>query len=66
MTNRRGLLAGKHALLVLLSLLMLFPVLLTLSSALKTRADVRTNPFGLFTSFSLDSVGRAWSVGNFD
>ncbi len=59
------LLTGKHLVLLGLSLVMLFPVVLTISSALKTRSDVRTNPFGLFSSFSLDSVNRAWTIGNF-
>ncbi len=65
MSNRRVLLTGKHLVLLGLSFLMLFPVILTISSALKTRPDVRTNPFGLFSSFSLDSITRAWTVGNF-
>jgi len=65
MRERRALLAGKHGVLLVLSLLMLFPVILTISSALKTRQDVRTNPFGLFSSFSLESLERAWTVGNF-
>lgn len=65
MSSRRRPLITTHALLLFLSLLMLFPVLLTVSSALKTREDVRTNPFGLFSSFSLESVERAWTVGNF-
>ena len=65
MSSRRRPLIGTHALLLFLSLLMLFPVLLTVSSALKTRQDVRTNPFGLFSSFSLESLERAWVVGNF-
>jgi ABC-type glycerol-3-phosphate transport system permease component len=64
-SNRRVLLTGKHVVLLGLSFLMLFPVILTISSALKTRPDVRTNPFGLFSSFSLDSITRAWTVGNF-
>jgi ABC-type glycerol-3-phosphate transport system permease component len=64
-SNRRVLLTGKHLVLLGLSFLMLFPVILTISSALKTRPDVRTNPFGLFSSFSLDSITRAWTVGNF-
>jgi ABC-type glycerol-3-phosphate transport system permease component len=59
------LLTGKHLVLLGMSLVMLFPVVLTISSALKTRADVRTNPFGLFSSFSLDSINRAWTIGNF-
>jgi ABC-type glycerol-3-phosphate transport system permease component len=63
--TRPLVLTGKHLVLLGLSFLMLFPVILTISSALKSRADVRTNPFGLFSSFSLDSVDRAWTVGNF-
>ena len=65
MKSPRALVTGKHLVLLALSFLMLFPVILTVSSALKTRADVRTNPFGLFSSFSLDSLTRAWTVGNF-
>lgn len=61
----RWLAPGKHVVLLGLSLLMLFPVILTISSAFKTRADVRTNPFGLFTSLSTESLERAWTVGNF-
>lgn len=63
--NRRLALGSKHALLIGLSLVTLFPIVLAVSSALKTRADVRSNPFGLFSSFSLDSISRAWTVGNF-
>ncbi len=48
-----------------MSFVMLFPVLLTISSALKSRTDVRTNPFGVFSSFSLESLERAWTVGHF-
>jgi ABC-type glycerol-3-phosphate transport system permease component len=65
LSNKRTMLVGRHGLLTFLSLLMLFPVILTISTALKTRADVRTNPFGLFTSFSFESIERAWNVGNF-
>ncbi len=63
--SKRWTITGKHVLLVVLSLLMLFPVILTISSAVKERGDVRTNPFGLFSSFSLESITRAWTVGNF-
>ncbi len=65
MSSRRRPHVTTHALLIILSLLMLFPVVLTVSSALKTRQDVRSNPFGLFSSFSLESLERAWTVGNF-
>ena len=64
-TRRRALVTGKHAVLITLSLFMLFPIILAVSSALKTRADVRSNPFGLFSSFSFESLTRAWTLGNF-
>jgi ABC-type glycerol-3-phosphate transport system permease component len=63
--NRRVWLTAKHAVLIATAILALFPVLLTVSTALKTSQDVRRNPFGLFSSFSLDNLARAWSVGNF-
>ena len=63
--NDRRWTMGKHALLLGMSFVMLFPVLLTISSALKSRTDVRTNPFGVFSSFSLESLERAWTVGHF-
>jgi ABC-type glycerol-3-phosphate transport system permease component len=63
--QRRLRLGGKHLLLLGMSFLMLFPIILAASSALKTRSDVRTNPFGLFSSFSFESVIRAWTLGNF-
>ena len=58
-------LAGKHALLVGLSLIMLFPVALTVSTAFKTEQDVQVNPFGLFTSFSTENFSAAWTEGGF-
>jgi ABC-type glycerol-3-phosphate transport system permease component len=64
-SRKRLALGGKHVLLIGLSLVTLFPIVLALSSALKTRADVRSNPFGLFSSFSLESITRAWTLGNF-
>ena len=63
--TRRRSLVGRHALLIALSLLMLFPVVLTVSTALKTERDVQVNPFGLFTSFSTENVVQAWTVGGF-
>lgn len=63
--NRQLMAGGTHAVLIGLSLVMLFPIVLTISTAFKTRADVRTNPFGLFSSFSIENLTRAWTVGNF-
>ena len=56
---------AKHVILIVLSLLSLFPIVLTVSTALKTDQDVRRNPFGLFSSFSSENMATAWTVGNF-
>ncbi len=56
---------GRHLVLVLLSLLTFFPVLLTVSTTLKTSQDVKVNPFGLFTSFSTENLVAAWTFGQF-
>jgi ABC-type glycerol-3-phosphate transport system permease component len=61
----RAKLTGKHALLVALSVLMLFPLVLTVSTTFKTEQDVRVNPFGLFSSFSTENLVTAWTVGGF-
>jgi ABC-type glycerol-3-phosphate transport system permease component len=61
----RARLSGKHLLLVTLSALMLFPLLLTVSTALKTSQDVKVNPFGLFSSFSTENIVTAWTEGDF-
>ncbi|WP_051477287.1 carbohydrate ABC transporter permease [Arthrobacter sp. Br18] len=63
--RRRTALSGKHLLLIVISAISLFPVLLIFSTALKTQADVRTNPFGLFSSFSFENLVNAWTVGGF-
>ena len=44
---------------------MMFPLLLTVSTALKTDADVRANPFGLFSSISTENIVAAWTLGSF-
>jgi ABC-type glycerol-3-phosphate transport system permease component len=64
--RRRALLTGKHLLLIVLSLLMIFPLVLAISTALKTPEDVKVNPFGFFSSFSLENITTAWTVGEFD
>ncbi|CAA9370030.1 MAG: ABC transporter, permease protein 2 (cluster 1, maltose/g3p/polyamine/iron) [uncultured Nocardioides sp.] len=62
----RTRLTTKHVLLGAVSLLMLFPVVLTISTALKTPQDVKVNPFGLFSSFSTENIETAWTTGEFD
>ena len=56
---------GRHGALLALAFLSLFPVILTVSTAFKTEQDVRVNPFGLFSSFSLENLVTAWTVGDF-
>ena len=63
--RRRVDLTLRHAVLVLLALLTLFPVLLVISTALKTPSDVTVHPFSLFSSFSTENLVEAWTVGNF-
>ncbi len=63
--HTRSRYAGKHLLLATLAVFMLFPLVLTVSTAFKTQQDVRTNPFGLFSSFSWDNLATAWTVGRF-
>ena len=63
--RRRAGLAIQHVVLAALSLLWLGPVVLIVSTSLKTTQDVRVNPFGLFTSFSLENFSKAWVGGQF-
>jgi ABC-type glycerol-3-phosphate transport system permease component len=65
MRRRYSLPAAKHLVLLALSFLSLFPIILTISTALKTDQDVRTNPFSLFSSFSPENLATAWNVGHF-
>ena len=63
--RRRASLAVRHLVLVVLSVTTIIPVLLVVSTALKTQAEAAVDPFGLFTSFSLESIARAWTEGGF-
>jgi ABC-type glycerol-3-phosphate transport system permease component len=56
---------GKHVVLIVLALFAVFPIILTISTAFKTDADVTVNPFGLFSSFSFENIVAAWTDGNF-
>lgn len=57
---------GRHGFLIVLSLLTVFPIVLTVSTTFKTPQDVKVNPFGFFSSFSWENLSTAWNVGNFD
>lgn len=63
--RRRSALTTKHLLLIVMAVFTLFPVILVLSTAFKDSTDVRTNPFGLFSSFSFQNMVEAWTVGGF-
>ena len=65
-TSQRAATMGKYAVLFLAAFLALFPIVLIVSTALKTSADVRLDPFGLFTSVSLENIRDAWVQGGFD
>lgn len=64
--RRRLLRINKQILLVIISVVTLFPVILTVSTAFKTSQDAQRNPFGLFSSFSTENFETAWTVGRFN
>ena len=57
--------ATRHVALIVMAAITLIPVMLVISTTLKTPSDVRVNPFGLFTSFSFENIRDAWTVGRF-
>lgn len=58
-------LLGRYLLLIVVTGLTLYPILLIVSTALKDPLDVALNPFGLFSSFSLENFSSAWEYGHF-
>lgn len=56
---------GRQMVLLVFTALSLFPVALVVSTALRSPEEVRTDPFGLFTSFSLTNISNAWTQGHF-
>lgn len=56
---------ARHIVLIAMAIFTLLPVMLVISTTLKTPEDVRINPFGLFTSFSFQNIIDAWTVGRF-
>ncbi|MQA02248.1 MAG: ABC transporter permease subunit [Streptosporangiales bacterium] len=57
--------AVRQLVLLAFAFLSLFPPLLILSTAIRTPEDVRTAPFDLFTSFSVENIAAAWTRANF-
>jgi len=64
--RRRADLAVRHVVLIAMTVLTIIPVLLVVSTALKSADEVRVDPFGLFTSFSMQSIVQAWTEGEFN
>jgi ABC-type glycerol-3-phosphate transport system permease component len=60
-----GSAALRHLVLITLAIFTLFPVILVISTAFKSGADVRIDPFAIFTSFSLENLTSAWTQGRF-
>lgn len=57
--------AARWLLLVIASAVTVYPLLLVVSTALKEPLDVAVNPFGLFSSFSVENFQVAWETGRF-
>ncbi len=56
---------GRYAVLTLFTLLAVIPVLLMWMSAFKTRVEISRNPLALPTSFTVENLVQAWTVGRF-
>ena len=60
-----GAAAFKYAILILFAVITLYPLLLVVSTALKDPTDITTDPFALFTSLDVGTLGDAWTLGGF-
>lgn len=66
-TVRGWRLAGRYALLILLSAIVLGPIWAVLMQALKTGPDAINHPSSLApTDLTLETIRKAWDVGNLD
>lgn len=57
--------AAKHMVLIAYGLAALFPLVLLVSTSLRSQALVNSDPFGLFSSFTWSNFSTAWTAGNF-
>src|SRR4051812_15853640 len=55
----------RTAVLVIAAAIVIYPVLLIVSTALKDPAEVAQDPYGLFTAFNLSNITDAWTLGEF-
>lgn len=58
--------ALRTAILVIAAALVVYPLLLIVSTALKDPLEVAENPFGLFTAFRFQNIADAWTLGEFN
>ncbi len=65
MTNRLIGSFARYLALAFFAALVLYPLLLIVSTAIKDPLDVTTNPFALFSSVSLQNFVDAWTLGGF-
>lgn len=63
--DTRAAAAARWLLLAVATVVTLYPITLVVSTALKEPLDVAVNPFGLFSSFSLENFQVAWESGQF-
>ncbi|HEX2954231.1 MAG TPA: carbohydrate ABC transporter permease [Bacillota bacterium] len=64
-TARRGWLLAGEAVMLLFSLLFLFPALFTLMSSLKSDTEIRLNPLAWPAALHLNNYVEAWKVTHF-
>jgi ABC-type glycerol-3-phosphate transport system permease component len=55
----------RTAVLVIAAAIVVYPILLIISTALKDPAEVAQDPYGLFTAFNLSNITDAWTLGEF-
>jgi len=57
---------GKHAVLILWSLVVLFPIWTMLINSVKPKREIFRNPFGLPSEITFEGYQNAWTDGRFD
>jgi ABC-type glycerol-3-phosphate transport system permease component len=57
--------ALRTAILVVAAAIVVYPLLLIVSTALKDPLEVAQNPYGLFTTFRFQNIADAWTLGEF-
>lgn len=66
--GRRKRLVGpivRYAVLILFAAITLYPLILVISTAVKSKTDVTVDPFSLFSSIDVGNISEAWTVGFF-